>query len=61
MKLTKWPFHLWAVATEGQFFLGMTLTRLFGRLCWDFWPRAQVSRQIGELPRDACASTRAHR
>lgn len=46
MKLTKWPFHFWAVETEEQFFLGMTLRRLTSRHCWDFWPRTQVSRQI---------------
>ena len=45
-KLTKWLFHFWAVETEEQFFLGMTLRRLTSRLCWDFWPRTQVSRQI---------------
>ncbi|XP_060259781.1 enoyl-CoA delta isomerase 2 isoform X2 [Ovis aries] len=45
-KLTKWPFHFWAVETEEQFFLGMTLRRLTSRHCWDFWPRTQVSRQI---------------
>ena len=56
MKLTKWPFHFWAVATEGQFFLGMTLTRLFGRLCWDFWPWVSGG-EVGGSPRESGSSS----